>query len=544
MFSVAAAFVVVLGAGDWISRNYPAAARNSDDFGFLVAIALVSTAFALFRMLAIPIRMWNRRYRRGSPISQTSVPTPPQLKLPSPHQKSEYAKNASMTITCPHLNSIERAMRDAGVPLVATAQIVVKAACRVDERTLLRDFTPFGPVRYSEYFIAERSPEDIPVAYLECGQCASRIDVLHPVECRFSTRWFPSAPPALALAAKHHLSSVGEISAIACAPSERYAAIAAGTHRTPQNFAIWDTAEAKALVDFQPYGIIRSIAWSARERILATGRGVLWSGGPATPGPSLSIWDATTGAELLRFGSDLFGVRGVALSRDDRFLLASGMLGETPSSGSTLDLWDVATGRLSARVARIEPDGSPFVPVFEGVAFTADGTLALAACSRYTIPPAITPAANRELPARWNRGIRAWSVATGQEVDFLPQYTPVDTISVSTDGTRLFFAGQRFGLWNLTNRTMLWDKQSSHNTAAASPDCTLIARGTGYQVDNHGPYEDTGVELFNGANGAVISVGVHSTPVTALSITSDGTRLVAGGEKGELRFWRSRLEGV
>jgi hypothetical protein len=253
---------------------------------------------------------------------------------------------------------------------------------------------------------------------------------------------------------------------------------------------------------------------------------------------SVFLWDAGTGAELLRFGSDLFGVRGVAISPDGRFLLASGMLGETPSAGSTLDLWDLSTGRLSARLARVEPEGAASVPVFEGVAFSADGALALAACSMYSMPPGMRRPAKKELPPWWNRCIRAWSVATGQEVDFVPQYTPVRTISVSADGTRLFFAGARFGMWNLATGTLLWDKQSPYNTAAASPDCRLIAGGRGYQVDNHGPYEDTAVEVVNGFNGALLSIGMHATAVEAVSITSDESCLVAGGDQGELRFWR------
>jgi WD40 repeat protein len=147
---------------------------------------------------------------------------------------------------------------------------------------------------------------------------------------------------------------------------------------------------------------------------------------------------------------------------------------------------------------------------------------------------------NVEVPPSWNRGIRAWSLSTAQEVDFVSQLAPVTTLSVSRDGTRLFFGGSRFGIWDLTNRWLLWDKQNSFGATAASPDCGLIGRGRGYRVDNHGPYDDTGVELFDGSNGVLLSIGQHQTPVGAISMTQDGTCLIAGGEQGEVRFWKWR----
>ena len=78
------------------------------------------------------------------------------------------------------------------------------------------------------------------------------------------------------------------------------------------------------VVALAPHGVIRSIAWSPDERTLITGRGVLWTGGQGSPGPSLFVWDAASGRAQLQFGGDLFGVRGIALSPDGRTLLASG----------------------------------------------------------------------------------------------------------------------------------------------------------------------------------------------------------------------------
>lgn len=178
------------------------------------------------------------------------------------------------------------------------------------------------------------------------------------------------------------------------------------------------------------------------------------------------------------------------------------------------------------------------LPFFTAVAFTPDGAMALAACDCYQTPPQLRAKGRREVPWWWNRGVRAWSLADGQELDLLPLPPPVQALSVSSDSARLLVAGRRFGVWNLANRSPLWDKANDwHNGVAASRDCRLVARGTGERVDNHGPFENTAVELFDGATGELLSVGPHRTPPEAIAFTAGGTSLIAGGLEGELRFW-------
>lgn len=154
---------------------------------------------------------------------------------------------------------------------------------------------------------------------------------------------------------------------------------------------------------------------------------------------------------MLRFGWDLFGVRGIAVSPDGRTLLASGRLGKTDAEGSTLDLWEVSSGRLLARLARVDPPAHETLPFFTGVAFTPDGSIALAACDRYTVPAHLRPRERPEPPAWWHRGVRAFRLSDGQELDLARLYNPVRAIFVSRDGTRLMFYGARFGMWDLTN---------------------------------------------------------------------------------------------
>jgi len=110
----------------------------------------------------------------------------------------------------------------------------------------------------------------------------------------------------------------------------------------------------------------------------------------------------------------------------------------------------------------------------------------------------------------------------------------------------LFTDGDRLGVWNLTSRSPIWGQASYYrNGAAASSDCRLVARGSGYQVDNHGPYQDTGVELYDGRTGEMLSAARHRTIPQAMAFTLDGSSFIAGGLEGELRFWSwSRGEGA
>jgi len=538
MLSVAAAFVLVLGGGFLLSRRPVAVIPMNNTFGIIAGLALVAIAFLIARLLGIPTR--KRTVLRSKPFApatqQGTAPLPPIPQL-SADLKTAYANNHGMTITCVHLQPFERAMRAAAIPVVPVSESSIKADCRIHRPALERQFGLPERVTYREFFIPERYFEDSPTALFQCTQHHSGIEVLHPYDCNQRTRWFPAPPPPLVLVAEHTFASQIGVTAIASSPSGRFVAVAAGTYNTPQELIVWDAAKCKPVRHFPPHGVIRSIAWSSDEKVLVTGRGIPWSQGPGSPGASIFVWDAATGTEMLRFGSDLFGVRGIAISADGRTLLASGMLGETPAEGSTLDLWEIVSGRLLTRLARVDAHAHETFPFFSGVAFTPDGTLALTACDYDTLPASLRRRDKPDLPSWWGRGVRAWKLSDGQEVDLIPQPTPVRALSVSSDGTRLLVTGARFGVWNLTNRSLLWDKRNGYAGLAASPDCRLVARGTGYRVDISGPYDDTAVELYDGSTGELISLGEHRTPPVAIAFTS-GTTLVAGGPEGELRFWR------
>jgi WD40 repeat protein len=531
MLSVAAAFVLVIGGGFLLAGTGARTAMNGT-LGVVSGVALVAAAFVIARLLGIPTG------RRTATVRQT-VSAEPQHLPPNPQVSRElalaYANDPNMTITCPHLQPFERAMRAAAIPVIPGGKSIVAANCRIHRRGLEGPFTLPESVVYREYFLAERHQEDIPMARLQCTPCGSWITVLHPVECHLSTPWFPAPPAPMVLTAEYSFASWPEVTAIACSPRGQFIAVAAGSE-----FLIFDSAQSKPVQRLPAHGGIRSIAWIDEEN-LVTGQGVPWFrgfyGGQGVAGPSIFVWNAATGTELLRFGSDLFGVRGIAVSPDGRTLLASGRLGKTDEGGSSLDLWEISSGRLLARLARVDPPAHEMLPFFTGVAFTPDGSIALAACDRYTAPARLRPRERVELPAWWHRGVRAFRLSDGQELDLARLYNPVRAISVSQDGTRLMFYGARFGMWDLTNGSLIWDRGNGYEIGiAASSDCRLVARGTGYRAEEHSPYVDTAVELYDGGNGELLSVATHEVPPTAIAFSSDRS-LAAGGEGGKIRFW-------
>jgi len=533
MLSVAAAFVLVIGGGFLLSG---AAARIPmiGAVGVVSGVALVAAALVIARLLGIPTGGGTAAAKLTAPAVPRNVPQYPEVRE---DLRITYASNPNMNITCQHLQPFERAIRAAGIAVVPGGKSIVAANCRVHRRGLEGPFKLPESVVYREYFVPERYKEEFPVARLECTPCRSWINLLHPDECTVNALWFPAPPAPLVLTAEHLFPSRLQVTATACSPRGQFVAVAAGTYGTIPEFLIFDSSGPKPVQSFPAHGVIRSIGW-IDEKTLVSGQGVLWSNGQAIKGPSIFVWDAATGTELLRFGSELFGVRSIAVSPDGCTVLASGMLGKTAAEGSTLDLWEVSSGRLLVRLGRVDPPAHETLPFFSGVAFTPDGGIALAACDRYTVPASLRPRNRPELPAWWHRGVRAFRLSDDQELDLLPLYTPTREIFVSRDGTKLMVYGARFGMWDLTKGSLLWDKGNGYEIGiAASADCRLIARGTGYRADDHAPYVGTAVEFYNGSSGELLSWGAHQAPPTAIAFTSERS-LVAGGEGGELRFWQ------
>jgi hypothetical protein len=427
-----------------------------------------------------------------------------------------------LPVACEHVRPIELAMRAAGIEIRSDPYAGLRATCRIHFPSLSRQFAPLEPVTYSEFFQPERYFEDNPTARLSCRSCSSHIETLHPLECSTRTPWFPESPAPPILVADRSVAGRVAVTAVAISPGGGLVAVASGAHRDIPELSVWEAQDDGPARRFALPFVTRAMAWSHDGRMLIAARGTPWPDGPGSPGPCLVALDPRTGAELSRFGGGLFAVRSIALSPDGDRLLVSSMLGETRAAGSALDLWDVPSGLLLRRVAQIEGAAQGPVPYFTGVSFTPDGSRMVAGFAN----------------DRGGGGIRVWRAADRQELDLIRHTRAVTMVAVTRDGLRLFAAGDRFGMWSLTDGAKLWDKRSFiDNVAAAAPDGRTVALGTGRRQDNHGPYLDTAVELYDGATGEFLSVAELRTTPSALSFVTDDS-FVTGEIEGEVRLWK------
>ena len=126
---------------------------------------------------------------------------------------------------------------------------------------------------------------------------------------------------------------------------------------------------------------------------------------------SVCLWETTSGLEVRRFktGTSIGGVRSVAFSPDERFVLASISVGDTIPL--TL-LWETATGR---EARRLEGMSNP-------AGFSPDGRFVLTASKS------------------GNKVVRLWDVSSGKEVRQFKGYNPA---AFSPDG-RFIFAANAF----------------------------------------------------------------------------------------------------
>jgi hypothetical protein len=210
MLVVAAGFVLVLAIGFRLSGQ---AARGAIDAGMPAAaiifiLAIIAGGVALARRHPQP----DQRERGGSPpipawrqhrdkrIAELSMDPIKQKYIPLVEggeawsdDQIAYNEAPDMTVTCPHLQPIERDLRRTKIKMRRASSISVGAKCRIDEAAVRQHYNLAPPAYYVEDYQGDRSAQDYPVAYFHCRDCHSSISVLHPDQVRADTLTFPSA---------------------------------------------------------------------------------------------------------------------------------------------------------------------------------------------------------------------------------------------------------------------------------------------------------------------------------------------------------------
>ena len=105
----------------------------------------------------------------------------------------DYQHDPTALVTCSHLRSIERSMRDSGVAVSLDYSVHAKAQCRINHLGFTRVFGAAIAALYEERHEIDRSYLDPKSAMFWCPECQSRLTVIHPETAHAQTRWFPSS---------------------------------------------------------------------------------------------------------------------------------------------------------------------------------------------------------------------------------------------------------------------------------------------------------------------------------------------------------------
>jgi WD40 repeat protein/beta-lactamase regulating signal transducer with metallopeptidase domain len=288
----------------------------------------------------------------------------------------------------------------------------------------------------------------------------------------------------------------------------------------------------------------------ARLAFSADGRSLI----TVTEANTLKVWDAATGAELMRIQGTTHWYC-IALSRDGKLLATGGGDINAEQVSDAVTVWDATTfkpiGKLQGQYGSImcvtfAPDGKTIATGH------TDGTTRLWQVDGLklvgTLPghedwvKAITylPDGKTLVTASHDGSVRLWDVAKQIAVNRLDGHVaPVRSVTVTPDGKTLFTGGalRILKVWDVATLK----EKATYQPPQERPDTASLILASAYSPDGKllaTAHENGLVHLRGAASGDVLrTLKGHEEAVTCLLFSKDGKTLITGSSDQTVRLW-------
>ena len=294
---------------------------------------------------------------------------------------------------------------------------------------------------------------------------------------------------------------------------------------------LWDVETGETIRVFEGHiGVVLDIDFSKDGKYAVSSSGDETIANISTDATerTVRVWDVETGETLHEFKLNSGFVRAVAISPDNKYVMAGSW---DSSQGGKLTLWDIETG---AEVRRFFGHAN----IVTGITFSPDG--------KYIYS------------SSWDSTLRVWDFNTAVEIARYATFGDrLLRLSISPDGQYALVASgnlqgneiQRDRERSVDTSVWLMDLQSRAQVAtisgfndwawsvATDPTGEFIATGTGPL--NTSNAVDTTVRVFNRNTSALIwqSTDQHTSTVEGLAYSHDGKLIASGDWNGTIVIW-------
>ena len=351
---------------------------------------------------------------------------------------------------------------------------------------------------------------------------------------------------------------------------------------------VWDAETGTLLLELKGHtGEVTSVSYSPDGKRIVTG-----SSGDETA----KVWDARTGTLLLELKGHTAFVESVSFSPDGTQIVTGGY-------DKTAKVWDAGTGTLRLELkghtdnvtsVSFSPDGTRIVtgssdmtakvwdtrtgtPLLElkgdtggvtSLSFSPDGTrivtgsygnaakvwdaraewkvVELKGRTGHVRSVSFSPDGTRIVTGSWDNTAKVWDTRTGLLLLELKGHTEaVSSVSFSPDGTQIVTGSEdrTAKVWDAQTQTPLIElkgHQLAVNSVSFSPDGTRVVTGGG--IHGRSNADKLGeAKVWDARTGTLLlDLKQEGGPVTSVSFSPDGTRIVTGSWDQMMKVWDAR----